>query len=307
MISAVVTSDIVATSARSLERSEWQRLERAHAERADALTAGWRSRTNTGEKHPVEDFLFTYYSYKPSVLRRWHPGVGLELLDASAEPRAGWRYASPGQTPGSVTVDARAMREARGGELASIQAILQGAASRTPHFGCFGLHEWAMVYRQDEHRHAVPLRLGQRGTDEVVEAHDIRCSHFDAYRFFTPEAAPRNRLTPTRETQPALEQSGCLHAGMDLYKWAIKLGPLVPGKTLLDTFELARDIRWVDMRASPYDVSEWGGVAIPIETPGGKAEYVRAQRGFTQRGQQLRTSLLEVLDASRREELHHTS
>ena len=57
-----------------------------------------------------------------------------------------------------------------------------------------------MVYRlsEDETRHADwPLRLGAAGTDEVVESHRIACSHFDAYRFFTPAAAPLNALSPT--------------------------------------------------------------------------------------------------------------
>lgn len=33
----------------------------------------------------------------------------------------------------------------------------------------------------------------------------------------------------------------------------MKLGPLVPGHLLLDAFELARDIRLLDMQAAPYD------------------------------------------------------
>jgi hypothetical protein len=152
-----------------------------------------------------------------------------------------------------------------------------------------------MVYRQQEHRHPVPLRLGQDATDAVVEAHELRCTHFDAFRFFTPDAAPRNRETPTRDRQVELEQPGCLHAGMDLYKWAVKLGPLVPGELLLDAFELARDIRVLDMRASPYDLLDWGYAPVAVETPEGKAEYVRAQRRFAERGQKLRTRLIDVV------------
>ena len=30
--------------------------------------------------------------------------------------------------------------------------------------------------------------LGAEGTDRVVESHRIRCSHFDAFRFFMPQA-----------------------------------------------------------------------------------------------------------------------
>ncbi|PRC54461.1 3-methyladenine DNA glycosylase, partial [Mycobacterium sp. ITM-2017-0098] len=77
-------------------------------------------------------------------------------------------------------------------------------------------------------RHSrVPLRLGPAGTDAVVESMPLRCSHFDAYRFFTESAAPRNAQPLTRQTQVATEQPGCIHAGMDLYKWAFKLGPLI--------------------------------------------------------------------------------
>jgi hypothetical protein len=153
-----------------------------------------------------------------------------------------------------------------------------------------------MVYREraGEHRHALPLRLGESGTDAVVEAHRIRCTHIDAYRFFTPDAVARNTVQPTRETQVAMEQPGCLHANMDLYKWALKLGPLVPGDLLLDCFALAAEIRRTDMQASPYDVSRFGLEPVAIETPEGKAEYVRRQRGFAARSAVLRERLVDV-------------
>lgn len=152
-----------------------------------------------------------------------------------------------------------------------------------------------MAYRTENTRHEVPLRLGQHGTDAVVDANPVKCSHFDAFRFFTPDARPLNSTQLTRESQPLLEQSGCLHAGMDVYKWAIKLGPLVPGDLLLDCFELAREIRELDMRASPYDLGEWGYSPIEIETAAGKAEYVVVQRGFAARGDVLRERLVSAV------------
>jgi len=273
-----------------LTRSEWTARESAHRERADALTAAHRDRAVRGEKHPVWDFLFTYYSYKPSQLRRWHPGAGVVIEDAPE--RVGWRWYSPSGT--GVVPDAAAFAADKPQLAALVERMLRRTAARPGQFGCFGLHEWAMVYRQDEHRHPVPLRLGQEGTDRVVEGHELRCTHFDAFRFFTPDAAPRNRTTLTRETQQMMEQPGCLHAGMDLYKWAVKLGPLVPGELLLDTFELARDIRLLDMQAAPYDLSGWGVEPVPIETAAGKAEYVRRQRGFADRGAALRAALLSA-------------
>jgi hypothetical protein len=154
-----------------------------------------------------------------------------------------------------------------------------------------------MLYRpaDGEVRHeGLPLRLGQAGTDAVVEAHRVQCSHIDAYRFFTRAGAPRNTLTPTRDTQQKLEQPGCLHATMDLYKWAYKLGPAVPGELLADCFALAADARELDMRASPYDLTGLGWSPVAIETPEGKATYVAAQRGFAARGAALRVRLLDV-------------
>jgi hypothetical protein len=282
------------TDATVLAAAEWRELEERHRDRADRLSSGWRERAGTGRTHPVEDFLFTYYPVPPRVLRRWHPGARVVLADAAGSERAGWRwYATRGD---DVTLDTAAFVEARGSSIRFIVSLLGATARREPRLGCFGLHEWAMVYRQGERRHEAPLRLSQSETDAVVEGARISCTHFDAYRFFTPPAAPLNRLIPTRENQPAMEQPGCLHAGMDIYKWATKLGPLLPGALLLDAFELAASIRELDMRASPYDLSEWGYAPVAIETAEGKAEYVRRQRDFAARGNALRERIVGVLD-----------
>jgi len=293
-----------------LPADAWRALEDAHAERADAFTAGWRRRKPLGEKHAIEDFLFTYYPTRPAQLRRWHPGVGVVLApprgasasdDEAPDPyatRTSWRWYR--ETRDGLTLDAAAFLADRGDAVRYLHGLLSATASRPGRFGCFGLHEWAMVYRDRaagrDHRHPLPLRLGHEGTDRVVDAHPVQCSHFDAFRFFTPEAGPLNRLGPTRENQPAMEQPGCLHANMDLLKWSTKLGPAVPGDLVLDCFELARDVRVVDMQASPYDVSSYGLAAIAIETTEGKAEYVRHQRAFAARGAALRERLLAVCD-----------
>jgi hypothetical protein len=152
-----------------------------------------------------------------------------------------------------------------------------------------------MVYRSDAPRHGrVPLRLGPAGTDAVVESLPVHCTHHDAFRFFTDAARPRNALQPARSEQVANEQPGCLHATMDLYKWAYKLGPAVPGELLADCFALAAEVRELDMRASPYDLRGHGYAPVPIETAEGKAEYAAAQRGFAARGARLRERLLAV-------------
>lgn len=282
-------------SATVLARADWQRLQRNHQERAKALTSAHLERRARAQKHPIWDFLFTYYSHTPAQLARWYPGVGVVLRDAG-EFSAVRYYAVAAD--GSAALNLAEYWERRGATVRYIANLLRQTLERKPQFGCFGLHEWAMVYHlspeQLRHR-GLRLRLGHAATDEVVDAHRIGCSHFDAYRFFTPDAAPLNIIRPTRETQPDFEQSACLHAGMDIYKWATKLAPLLPGELVLDAFELARDIRLVDMQASPYDVTDYGYQAIPIETAAGKAQYTQLQRGFADRGNRLRERVLDSI------------
>jgi predicted enzyme related to lactoylglutathione lyase len=280
-----------------LTETEWRGRAAAHEARVDAVTAGHLQRRHEGRRHPVEDFLFTYYAAKPAQLRRWHPGAGVVLQSATPAPHEGWRFYAT--APDGTHVDLGAFVAARGDSVRFVRDLVARTAERPGRFGCFGLHEWAMVYRleQSDVRHSAwPLRLGRSGTDAVVESHQIACSHFDAYRFFTPAARPRNSLSPTRADQAAYEQPGCLHAGMDLYKWATKLTPAIPSELVMDCFELAREVRELDMRASPYDLRELGYLPVPIETPEGKALYAAEQRAFAARGQVLRRRLLETID-----------
>jgi hypothetical protein len=276
-----------------LPEQEWHEREAAYQTRVRAWTDTHRERRAKGEKHPVLDFLFTYYSHRPARLLRWHPGIDVALAGKSAQNRLAWRgYV---QVADGVTLDPAELTDARRGTVDFIHDLLRSTASRPPRYGCFGLHEWAMVYRlgQEDLRHAGwPLRLGTDGTDAVVESARLQCTHYDAFRFFEPDARPLNLLQPTREGQTALEQPGCLHAGMDLYKWAYKLSPFIPSELVADCFALAADIREVDMRASPYDLSAAGYEPVRIETVQGRSEYVELQTEFTRRAAPLRERLI---------------
>lgn len=275
-----------------LDAPSWQHRMAAHEHRAERLTRDHLARRQRQEKHPVHDFLFEYYPVRPSHLRRWHPGLGVDLEGTA--PHAQWRdYRVAG---GRTTLDLAGFWARRGESLTYIRELLHRTNLNPAHFDCFGLHEWAMVYRTDSPRHNLPLRLGAAGSDAVVEKHRIRCSHFDAYRFFTPAARPLNLTVLERTDQPANDQAGCVHATMDLYKWASKLGPLVPGELFLDCFELAVDARVLDMEASPYDCRAHGIGVVAIETPEGKAEYVERQRGLAERGRPLRDRLVSLID-----------
>ncbi|MDK1326038.1 3-methyladenine DNA glycosylase [Arthrobacter sp. zg-Y1143] len=292
-----------------LPQDQWLPRQAAHEARVRPFTEDYLQRRSAGRKHPVEDFLFTYYSQKPGQLLRWHPGAGVVLTGEAAHERAGWKFyrnltadetaaAGLDAAAPAVTVDVAGFAAARGEAAAFTAMLLSRTAARKPVLGCFGMHEWAMAYKSEDNgiRHDyLQLRLGAQGTDELVERSKIRCTHFDAFRFYTPEAVPLNELTPTRENQRDLEQPGCLHANMDLYKWAYKLVPLLPSELVMDCFELSWRIRMMDMRASPYDLEDWGYAPIPVETPQGRAEYAAAQRAFAEESQQLRARILDLL------------
>ncbi len=291
---------ITAPAPALLSEPEWQARRAAHVARMDAWLGPHQQRTARGEKHPVYDFLFDYYAFRPSWLRRWHPGPDVRLAGESARDYLRW----PGYvaTADGVTLDPAAFPAARRASLRWIHDLLVAMRDRPPFFACFGVHEWAMVFRQtpEEVRHnRWPLRFAPEEIARIVESQPVSCTHFDAYRFFTAPARPLNRLQPGRATVPQLEQRGCLHANMDLYKWAFKLAPFTPSELVADCFELARDIREVDMRASPYDLQALGFAAIPVETAAGRAEYEVQQRAFSRRGEPLRERLIRLLDRLR--------
>lgn len=278
---------------RILAEADWTARRAAHEARVEPLLAPHVHRKSTGRTHPVIDFLFTYYSLRPSLLRRWSPGYGV-LLEGPASSEY-LQYKGYRQFDGGIGVD-QALLDARRSTLEFVVSLLAATESRPAQLGCFGLHEWAMVYRGDDDavRHsAVPLRLGHEGTDTVVESMQLRCTHYDAFRFFTPAAVPRNVEPLSRADQVQREQPGCVHATMDLYKWGYKLGPIIESDLLADCFGLAVDARELDMRASPYDLSDFGYTPVQIETAAGRAEYVRGQSALAERAAILRSALLQ--------------
>ncbi len=123
-----LTSGPSPTSGLSPSSEEGRR--EAHRARLAPYVEPHLERRRTGVKHPVHDFLFTYYSFSPAKLLDWQPG---------------W--------PDSGSDD---LLDRRRPLVAATLRLLEATAGRTPTFGCFGLHEWAMVYRDDETRHAVP-------------------------------------------------------------------------------------------------------------------------------------------------------
>jgi hypothetical protein len=283
-----------------LPAAEWRARAEAHHARAAQHTGPARERRDRGLPHPIEDFLFGYYPFSFSFLENWQPGTGIALewddspLSKDSHPFTGRSYVLE---DGAIHAESQLLTEKERQRLAWISALLKATRDRAPNFACHGLHEWAMVYRGRDVRHekTLKMRLSQAEIDAVVESRAICCSHHDAFRFFAKEARPLNHLQPDLETRILLEQPGCLHANMDLYKWAAKAMPWTGSELLLDCFELATDLRDLDMRASPYDLTDWGREPVCIETAEGRRVYENEQRQLAARAQPLRGRLIAVI------------
>ncbi len=244
------------------------------------------------ERHPVYDFLFEYYSFRPAHLLRWTPGFGVHLEGATRDDIAWSEFVA---SDSGLSLPASAFPEHRVPYLRWAVAYLEAVLAREPSFACLGLHEWAMVYRDPAVRHPyVPLRLSRAATDAVVDSQALRCTHYDAFRFFTPAATPRNRWALTRAMTTEHDQPGCIHANMDLYRFAYKIAPFCPSDVVGDAFELARAAREVDMRASPYDLSAYGFAPLKIELRTGREEYAELQRELAVRARTVRERVLVV-------------
>lgn len=278
----------------ALDEDEWRALADAHRKRVEPWVAPRRERRQTGASHPVDDFLFDYYPYSLAKLSTWHPGHRVVLRGAADAFLANPAYV---RVENGITANIAHLARSRP-RLRMVLRLLDQTAARPPQLGCFGLHEWAMVHGldADQVRHAsTPLRLPPAEIEQVLDEIGLRCTHIDAYRFFTPTAIPLNAHRPTRSAQHEWDQPGCLHANMDLYKYAMWFLPHVSSDLVADCFELARSARELDMRAAPYDLADLGYQPITIETVDGRREYADEQRQVSDAAAPLRAQLLAAL------------
>ena len=282
-----------------LADSEWRQRADRHQSRMQKWIDPHLERKSHGRKHPVYDFLFDYYSFRPSLLNQWVPGAGVVLDGEAAVERFG-RINGFSSLPGNrVWVDPASFPEERIKGLAWVLDLLRTTFERAPVFGCRGLHEWAMVYRQSEaeRRHAwLPLRVDEETLNRQVESGCLRCTHYDAFRFFTPPARAFNELQPRSDSRLETEQRGCIHVNMDLYKWGYKFYPWVGSDLIAKAFEVCVFAREVDMRASPYDVRELDMDPIPVETPDGARQLLEYQREIAVRADSVRAELIGDLE-----------
>ena len=274
----------------SLKR--WTTIEEAYSSRIQPWVDAFRERRKRGEKHPVHDFLFDYYQCKRRLITEWHPPTGVTLEGELAKKFLKEAIYSEDQR--GVFIDPSKLTENVVSRIKWIIQLLENAQARRSQHHCYGLHEWAMVYKENCIRHKdTPLRLSPKEIEKVIETQSIRCTHHDAFRFFTEAAQPLNQIQPHRDDRLENEQFGCVHFNMDLFKWCYKLNPWISSELTLDCFFLAVEARELDMRASPYDLTEFGYEPIRIERPEGREAYQLFQKQTGEKGRQLAATFLE--------------
>jgi len=278
-----------------LMRHDWLAQQSQHRQIVQPWISPRLARRSLGQTHPVDDFLFEYYPVSPNKLMTWHPGFAIALTaeaeDMELFPKSAYEFADGHIRMRNSWLEQRIERVAQTCEFLKI------TAQRPARTGCFGLHEWAMVLGPEEVRHSSwKLRLTQDEIQATIDEVGLKCTHFDAFRFFTPVARPLNPIQLTRADQSKNDQPGCLHANMDLYKYAQKLAPIVGSSLVRATFELAREIRTVDMQVAPYDLADLGVEPIRVETAEGRAEFAKYQLNFSQRAVALRQQLVDALE-----------
>jgi hypothetical protein len=277
-------------------REEWKARQAAHLGRVQALADRFAQRRSHGTKHPVEDFLFTYYNLSPAKLKEWVPPLGTAIeVTADDTLECPWLASERFiRSNGLVWLDASRLGDHTQQLAKWIKELCERVLERPARFRCFGLHEWAMVYQQpvEEIRHqGYELRLPPDDVARFVDSQAVCCTHYDAFRFFTPAARPLNAFDPTLETRLEMEQGGCLHTNMDLYKWSAKLLPWCGSDLVGECFANAWSARQLDMRASPYELRSLGYEPVFIETAEGRAEYETLQKAIATAAEPLRRQL----------------
>ena len=202
---------------RCLSSQEWSRLENRYQSQINPWLDAYRTRRKRGQSHPVHDFLFEYYQFNRRSVSNWHPPLGVYLIGQAAGRFLQNKYFTANEH--GVFLDPSLITDKVLSRVHWIKRLMEAAQSRNSQINCYGLHEWAMVYKTDEIRHqSTPLRLSTKKIAQTVESSTLRCTHYDAYRFFTDSAQPRNVLALDSEQRKQNEQFGCVHFNMDLFK-----------------------------------------------------------------------------------------
>ena len=318
------------TMTKTLPEPIWRELATKHVESmlellypAHASSSSLKNRVHLISKSPVYNFLHVYYRYSVMDLLAYSPGVNIRLEGCRESdikhgavsfdsvykgemPILSSKYLNTDESGSFYGISSENIKSVKAFDMSAMihsKLVLEKTISKPPFYACFGLHEWAMMYSGGKgatplprHQSGLDLRVKQETIDAVVEG-GVRCTHFDAFRFFHPQAKLMNIVNPiSKSMQPDMEQPGCVHANMDLFKHAYTAYPLIDADLLRDCLRIAIAARKIDMRASPYSVSHIAGCeeAICVETVEGRKVYATEQEALANIAMPVRQRLLEA-------------
>eukprot|EP01041_Mallomonas_annulata_P005090 gene5090-10186_t len=268
--------------------------------------------------HPIYNFMHRYYRFSANDLKKYSPGLGVTFETPISTDTSDSNLFHPRflqHDPISETSTYIPFNISHTGihgwpTLLRSYDILTSTLKNKANYRCFGFHEWAMLYSGNsnknnnenkeiiikKHQENLNLRISQEIINNVVESNQLYCTHFDAWRFFHKDAQILNHYNPIeRNTQSLYEQPACIHANMDLFKYAYQAYPLISSRLLLKTLKLAIKARIIDMRASPYDVSQYTecNPHIEVEVEAGRKVYIHEQEKLASQGYDIRRELIE--------------
>ena len=281
--------------AASLSREEWQGCREADLGRVRPWAEDRVRRMARGEKHPVHDFLFEYYSFRPAHLLRWSPGVDVRLRGRDRGRRRLGRVRAVRRRPRSFPHSAFPAT-ARSYLHWAVQLPERGRRRGSRRSRCLGLHEWAMVYRDPNVRHPyVPLRLGRAETDAVVETpaaalHALRRVPLLHPGRGAPQPAgphPRDDHRPRPARLPARRRWTCTSSRTRWPRSARRPSWRTPSSWR------PRPGSWT-CGPAPTTSPPTATRRSAIETREGREEYVAAQRELERRSRPVRERLTEV-------------
>ena len=143
-----------------------------HRQRIERLLGG---NVYKDKNHPIFNFLFQYFHFNTRRLLSYSPGLGYDLShevdDYCLNVPELMQYTCK-QPDGKVLLSPASTRLEPKKKQAMITTLtlLRNCYVKPPNFGCFGLHEWAMLYRYDDMSNlnnnnkahqSLPLRLSR--------------------------------------------------------------------------------------------------------------------------------------------------
>lgn len=280
---------------RILTIESWKSLCMKHRSRVKDLLGGKYYDRNIHDRHPIYNFIFNYYRFRPHrTLELYSPGVGVALSSSSFHHLEKELYLPSDKYLSTlkenyIKIDpVKSLNESSIQRIKNILTLLEMVQNRKPSFSCFGVHEFAMLHsgaRHSYYQKNLKLRMTQDQIDRVVERAPIACTHFDATRHFPKSASKRCKVKTSPKQRIENEQAGCVHTNLDLFKHSLRLWPFASSELVADALELAIHARELDMRASPYDLKstpnlelnrKFDFTPVLIETESGRAEFRNA-------------------------------